>query len=135
MKKIVVGGLLAGLAIVVVGFIVGSLTGNLYAISNASMWKPMGKNFVVMMFIYDLMVGLILSYVYSIIKSSVPGSVTQKGLIFGLLIWLVGTLPGMGITYLTMNVRNMLIAVWTVNGLLNYLLAGAAIQWADEKLN
>lgn len=134
MKKIVVGGLLAGLAIVIVGFVFGSLSANMYAMSPAGMWKSMGQNWFVRMVIYDFVVGFILSYVYSVLKSAVPGAGLQKGVIFGLLVFLVGTIPGLGMTYLTMNIRNKLLIVWLINGLANYVCAGAAVEFADEKI-
>lgn len=134
MKKILIGGILAGLVILVIGLIFGSLTANMYRMSPQIMWKPMGQNFFVQVIIYDLIVGIILAYVYSILKNSVPGSGIVKGLIFGLLVWLVGSVPGLGITYLTMNIRNKLIFTWLVNNLINYCLAGAVIQQIDEKV-
>ena len=134
MKKIIVGGLLAGLAILVVGMIFGSLTADMYKMAPANMFKPMEQNWFLQILVYDLALGFILAYVYSVIKSAIPGSGIQKGLIFGLIIFLVGTVPWMGITYLTMNIRNKLILMWTLNGLANYLLAGAAIEVIDEKL-
>lgn len=135
MKKIIVGGLLAGLAIMVVSFIIGSMTADMYKMSNAAMWKPMGQDWFWSMLAYDFVVGLILAYVWSIVKGAIPGTGIQKGLFFGLLVFLLGTIPGMGMTYLTMNIRNKMIIVWTMNGLFNYLLAGAAIEWAEKKLN
>ena len=134
MKKVIVGGVLAGLVMVVVGFIVGGMTAEMYRMSPAALWKPMGGNWFLQMVVYDIVVGLILSFVYSILKSAVPGSGLQKGIIFGLLVWLVGTLPGMGITYLTMNVRNLMLTVWALNGLANYVLSGMVINWSDDKL-
>jgi uncharacterized membrane protein YagU involved in acid resistance len=133
MKRIVVGGLLAGLALLVVGFIFGSLTADLYMMSPGGIFKsPMNFNLLI---IYDFVVGLILAYAYSVINTAIPKSGLQKGLVFGLLIWLVGTVPGLGITYITMNVRNKLIFMWAFQGLIAYLLAGAAIQAVDEKVS
>jgi cation transporter-like permease len=134
MKKVIVAGLLAGIVILVVGMVFGSLTADMYKMSPAGMWKPMGGNWFTQMVIYDIVVGLILSYVFSIVSNAIPGSGLQKGLIFGLLMWLVGNVPGLGITYLTMNIRNKLILMWLLNGLVNYCLAGAAIEMVDEKL-
>jgi len=135
MKKIVVGGLLAALVLVIVSFVFGSLSANMYVMSPAGMWKSMmGQRFFLKMVIYDIVVGLILSYVYSILKSSVPGSGLQKGVIFGLLVWLVGSVPGLGMTFLTMNIRNKLLIIWLINGLVNYVCAGAAVEFVDEKI-
>ncbi len=134
MKKTIVAGLVAGIVILIVGMIFGSFTADMYKMSPASLWKPMGGSWFGQMIIYDIIFGLILSYVFSVISSVIPGKGIQKGLIFGLLLWLAGSVPGLGITYLTMNIRNKLILMWLANGLANYCLAGAAIQVVDEKL-
>ena len=134
MKKIIIGGLLAGLALLVVGFVFSSFSADMYKMSPAGMWKPMGGDWFIQMIVYNIVVGVIMAYVFSIIKSAVPGSGITKGVIFGLMVWLLGSVPGLGITYLTMNIRNKLIITWLINGLVNYMAAGAAIEVVDEKL-
>ena len=131
MKKIVIGGILAGIILMIVGFIFGSLTADMYRMSPPGLFKvPMNYTLLV---VYDIVVGFILAYAYSILKNSVPGSGLQKGMIFGFLVFLVGVVPGLGITYITMNIRNKLIFMWAVEMLVAYLLAGAALQFVDEK--
>jgi len=134
MKKIIIGGLIAGLVIFVVGMIFGNLTAELYELSPMSFFKPMDQAWFIKMIIYDFALGLLLAYVYSVIKVGVPGSGINKGLLFGLLIFLVGTLPGLTLTQMTMNIRNKLIFMWALNGLINYLLAGSVIELVDEKI-
>jgi len=130
MKKIIIGGVLAGLVIMVVGFISGSMLEGLYRLSPAGIFKtPNLTNLIV----YYFVVGLILAYVYSILKNAVPGNGMQKGMIFGFLVFLVGTIPGLGITWITMTVRNRLLFWWAVFGLVEMALAGAAIAFVDEK--
>ena len=131
MKKIIIGGILAGVVMLVVGFIFGSLSADMYITAPRGIFKEMNLTAFV---IYDLIVGLIFAYVYSIIKSSVPKGGIQKGLIFGLILWAIGTVPGLGITYVTMNIRNKLLLVWLISGLVGYLAAGATIALVDEKV-
>jgi|GEM_PF-6882898 len=131
MKKVIVGGLLAGLALLVVGFVFGSLTADMYRLSPSGVFKAMDFKLLVA---YDIVVGMLLAYVYSIIKNSVPGTGMQKGLYFGAIIFLVGTLPALGITYITMAIRKKLLLMWALQGLVAYLLAGAALESVEEKL-
>lgn len=131
MKKIIIGGILAGLALFVVTFIFESLTADMYMMAPRGMFKEMNLTAFV---IYDLIIGLIFAYVYSIIKASVPKGGIQKGLIFGLIIWLIGSVPGIGISYVTMNIRNKLLLIWLFSALVQYAAAGIAIELVDEKV-
>ncbi len=58
----------------------------------------------------------------------------SKGLIFGLAMFAVGPFVGLGMTYLTMAVRTKLVAVWALNDLLNYVLAGLIFDLIDKKI-
>lgn len=60
-----------------------------------------------------LIEGVIYGLVFSVIYKGIPGSGALKGLSYGFLLWVVGTLPGMAITYLTMRVPDPIIASWT----------------------
>jgi len=72
--------------------------------------------------------GLLFTGVYTTIQKGVPEkTIAKKGLIYGLLIWLVGIIPGSLSMVLLINLPVDLIAYWTVTGLIINLLAGVAI--------
>ncbi len=72
--------------------------------------------------------GLLFTVVYTVVGKSVPGNTfVKKGLIYGLLMWLVGGLSGSLAMVLLINLPIDLIAYWTVSGLIVSLLAGIAI--------
>jgi len=131
MKKVIIGGILAGLAMVAIVFVIHPLTLDLIAMSPSVMWKPASP---VLLAVYYFVVGFILAYAYSVLKNSVPGSGIKKGVIFGLLVFLLGMIPGLGITWITMNIRNKLIFMWLIMGILEYIAAGTVIQIVDEKI-
>ena len=135
MKKIIIGGILAGLVIIIVGMVFGALSSDMYKMSPKALWKPMGGDWFTKMIIFDLLTGFILATVFSIIKGALPGAGLAKGLSFGLIVFFVGTFLGLTMTYLTMAVRTKMIAVWALNGLVNYLLAGLIFQFIDEKIS
>jgi hypothetical protein len=58
-----------------------------------------------------------------------------KGISFGIIVWAVGPMLGLTMTYLTMAIRVKLIAVWALNGLVNYVLSGLVFELLDEKLS
>jgi uncharacterized membrane protein YagU involved in acid resistance len=135
MKKVIIGGLLAGVVILLMGMVFGAMSAEMYKLSPKVFWKPMGGDWFTKMVIFDFVTGLILAGVFSIVKGALPGVGLMKGLSFGLIIWIVGPLLGLTMTYLTMAIRVKLIAVWTVNGLVNYLLSGLIFELLDEKLS
>jgi hypothetical protein len=72
--------------------------------------------------------GLFFIVVYSVIANGVPGKTfVKKGLIYGLLMWLVGGVSGSLAMVLLINLPVDLIAYWTVTGLIVDLIAGVAI--------
>ena len=77
---------------------------------------------------FSFITGLFFTVVYTVIGKSVLGNtVFKKGLIYGLLIWLVGGLSGSLAMVLLINLPIDLIAYWTVSGLIVDLVAGIVI--------
>ena len=135
MKKIIIGGVLAGLVILLTGMVFGALSSEMYKMSPRVFWKPMGGDWFTKVIIFDLASGLVLACVFSIIKGMLPGTGLIKGISFGIIVWAVGPMLGLTMTYLTMAIRVKLIAVWALNGLVNYLLSGLVFELLDEKLS
>lgn len=77
---------------------------------------------------FSFITGLLFAGVFNVITKGIPGNtVAKKGLIYGLLIWLIGGLSGYLAMVLLVNLPIDLIAYWTVSGLIVNLLAGVAI--------
>jgi hypothetical protein len=77
---------------------------------------------------FSFITGLFFAGVYNVVTKCVPGkTLAKKGLMYGLLIWLVSGLPGNLAMVLLINLPVDLIAYWTVTGLIINLLAGVAI--------
>ena len=134
MKKILIGGLLAGLVIVIMGMIFGAMSSEMYKLSPKLFWKPMGGDWFTKIMIFDVATGLVLALVFSLIKGSLPGEKLVKGLSFGALMFIVGPMLGLTMTYLTMAIRTKLIAVWALSNLVNYILSGLIFEIVDEKI-
>lgn len=77
---------------------------------------------------FSFITGLFFAGVYNVITKGIPGNtVAKKGLIYGLLVWLVGGLSGNLAMVLLINLPVELIGYWIVTGLIINLLAGVAI--------
>ncbi len=68
MKKIIIGGIVAGVVIIIVGMVFGALASGMYKMSPKALWKPMGGNWVTEYCIFDIIVGLLLAWVYSLVS-------------------------------------------------------------------
>ena len=65
---------------------------------------------------------------YVLIRKGLPGkSRLIKGLVFGLIVWAVGTLPGMFSTYAFMTVAPAVVLYWTILALILCPLKGIVI--------
>jgi hypothetical protein len=65
-------------------------------------------------------------FVYAVVRPAVPGAAGwQKGAMYGLLIWLVASLPGMLSMILLVNLPLGIVVAWLVSALIINLINGA----------
>jgi hypothetical protein len=88
---------------------------------------PPPMEFYYYSFAFSFISGLLFVGIYTIFWKSVPGkTIAKKGLMYGLLIWLVGAIPGYLAMILLINLPIDLLAYWALSGLIVNLLAGIA---------
>lgn len=125
--------LLATLAITVLGIIVGGATCGstfnwVYKLEPISVWRPMDTICWGFMYGGMFVLDLVLVYVYALLKSALPGKNKYiKGIVFGVIVWAVGILPGMLSTHVFMTVASTVVIYWTIFGILNNILKGLVI--------
>jgi hypothetical protein len=135
MKKIIIGGLIAGLVIIIVGMVFGALSADMYKMSPKELWKPMGGDWFPKIIAYDICSAFVLAWIYSIVKNAIPGANLVKGATYGGLMFIVGPMLGLIMTYLTMAIRSKLIVFWALNSLVNYVLSGIIFDLVDRKIS
>ncbi len=137
MNKILVQGLITGVAMLLVslvfsfsaGFIFPSLTAEYV---NEAIFRPWSDPLMQMFFAYPFVLGIILAFVWDKVKNSVAGkTITSRGLNFGLIYFMATTMPGMFITYSSFQVSLVLVMSWTLSGFIEAVVAG----WVLAKLN
>lgn len=139
-KKGVVAGLLAGIAMVIADMAVwGATQGYLMPLyqASAAVWKPMEplSAWLAQMWAVTIVDGIIFGIVYSLLYNGIPGKNNlNKGLNYGVILWLVGTVPGMGMTYFSMAVPTPIIASWLFGGLIDVLVMGAVLAVVYERM-
>lgn len=125
-KKII----LAIIAVVVFNFLVGMATCGstfswVYKLEPTNVWKPMTSISMPLMIGVMAIIDSLFVIVYALINKGIPGANRfVKGLIYGILVVLVGLLPGMIQTYLYMTVATTVVVYWTVWGLIVSPLKG-----------
>lgn len=97
-----------------------------YEIEPTNVWKLKAMEAPPMWFFASgLILNLLFVLVYAMLSKGIPGkSRTARGLLFGLCVWAVGTLPGMVATYALMTVATTVVVYWTIIGLIDYCLKG-----------
>ncbi len=133
LKDIALTGLVAGLVLIASEFISSLLLAVDYS-ESPSLWKPVTNVWWYQIIAISLVEGLIFSFVYTIFYKNLPGDKLKKGLSFGFLAWLIGTLPAMLTIFIAMAVPNVVIFSWAVGALVNFLLMGCVVSVIYEKI-
>lgn len=127
--KFLLAGIFAGIAIFVAGNLIYHM--NQAAYSDPAMmhlWKPMVMpGWLVVLLVVNVFTGLLYAASYAMVGQALGGGLLNKGLFFGLIVWGVGNLPGMLMTYITMAVSDAFIKAWIIKGLISSLVAGVVI--------
>ena len=131
-KKIVIGGIAAGLAILVVSFIVDYVITALLPYDVLSLGGMRAKEDPLMMyfFLHPWVLGFAMSIAFQKFKGSFRSTGWCRGKAFGLYVWLLAGLPSAFIVYTSMNYP----LGFTVSSLLGSLLYMVAAGLVLEKL-
>ncbi len=89
---------------------------------------PPGPEFFAISILFALAMGMISAWSYSLLKGSVPGTGTRKGLNFGLLLYLLAGVPYTLTNYLLLAVPPLLLFSWSIETLVIYAACGAAFS-------
>lgn len=122
--------ILAIIAVAIFNFLVGAATCGstfswVYKLEPTNVWKPMESISPLIMIATMLTIDILFVFVYALINKGVPGQNRFiKGLVYGLLVVLVGLLPGMIQTYFYMTVATTVVVYWTIWGFIVSPLKG-----------
>lgn len=122
--------ILAIIVVAVFNFIIGMLTCGstfnwVYKLEPTNVWKPMTSISFPLMIAGILFVDTLFVFVYTLINKGLPGQNRfTKGLLYGLLVVLIGLIPGMVMTYTYMTVATTVVVYWTIWGLIVSPLKG-----------
>lgn len=125
--------LVASISVTIVNSFIGIIfcMGNfnwVYTLEPTYIWKSVKA--VPDIVFYAAAFGLytILSVIYMVLSKGIPGkNKLTKGFIFGLCVWLVGTVPSMFLIYTFINISNIVLLYWLVMALVQKPVQGIII--------
>ena len=105
LKNILVSGILGGIAIFVVWLIAGILVqvSGLYNVMTLGGMRSASDPVMLLFFLHPWVISFAMAIVYSQVGKAFEGTLMQKGIKFGLLAWLVSSIPSTFIVYTSMN--------------------------------
>jgi len=135
MKKIILPGLVAGLIMLVLGF----ATSYLFMIfpsvaadyANTNIMRSWSDPLMSLFFVSPFILGIGLAWVWNRTKTLFSGTLWRRGANFGLIYFLIATIPGMIMSYSSFPLSFLTVLSWTIGGLLNGIISG----WVLVKMN
>ncbi|OGI01118.1 MAG: hypothetical protein A2Y25_09990 [Candidatus Melainabacteria bacterium GWF2_37_15] len=131
LKKILIAGVAAAIFNIIIGMLTcGGVFNWVYQVEPTNVWKPVTEEtFGLGYLLGELFLNIIFVYVYALFYRGIPGfNKYVKGLVYGLAVWGVGTLPGMFATAGFMTVANVVVVYWTIWALVVLPLKGMLVS-------
>ncbi|HII53853.1 hypothetical protein COT30_01535 [Candidatus Micrarchaeota archaeon CG08_land_8_20_14_0_20_49_17] len=104
-KKILVSGLAAGVAIFIISAVFGVIVQLIapYNVLALGGMRAIDEPIMTLFFLYPFVISFAMAIAYEFVKESFQGDYVQKGYTFGLLVWLVAGLTSAFIVLVNMN--------------------------------
>lgn len=97
---------------------------------------PPPASFMVYSLLFSIIGGILVAIVYAVVKVSVPGNtIAKRGLNYGLLIFLIGGIPGYLSMLLLINLPASLVLYWAFETLVVDLVGGMIVTWFMRQKN
>lgn len=128
--------LIAGTAILVAGLGLQMFFGLLFpAVSaeyqNSGVFRPWSDPLMTVYFVYPIIFAITAGYLWKRIREQLSGSPKEQAGQFAKLYFIIATIPGMFISYTSMQISLMTILTWTLTGYVQAWVAG----WVFAKRN
>ena len=131
--------LFASLAIFFISFLVGGgsyfLFDWVFNLEPNAIWKwtptlgfDMPTEWWTILFLLNIILAIAFVFIYALIEKGLPGKGIQKGLGFGIIVWIVGPIPALGTMYLMMNIATGALIYFTIQSLIEWLVYGTVIS-------
>lgn len=130
MKKTLLTGLLGGIVMLAASMLTGQIFLMLVPAlqqeyQNPQLFRPWTDPLMMLYFIHPFLLGIILAWIWDKVKMVIIAPTDlKKGLYFGFTFWIASSIPGMLMSYASFPLSFMIIASWSVGGLVEMLCVG-----------
>jgi hypothetical protein len=136
MKKIILSGLIASIAMSVLGFFLSYGLGFIFPsvmqeYYNTAIFRPWSDPIMSLFFISPFALGFVLAFIWNKIKSIFNDTPLKNGLVFGFYYWLLG-ISGMIISYSSFKISLLMVITWTISMLVQSLVAGLIYSYMNK---
>jgi hypothetical protein len=134
MKKILLAGLVAGIALLILSIVGLYATVWIFPGIAQEYFNPaldVQSSRVMIYYIHPFIIGIALSWFWSRTKTVLAGSFLTRGIEFGLIYAFVALFPIMWLIYSAMSISLAMVSTWFALGLLQSVVAGLIF----EKMN
>lgn len=122
MKKILLPGIIAGIATFVLGMAVSYLFMLIPTVTadyqNTAIMRPWKDPLMMLFLLYPFVEGILFAWAWNKSKELFHGSDLKRGMNFGLAIWMITTIPGMLVSYASFQLSLLTIVSWLIGGLI-----------------
>ncbi len=134
MKKIIIGGLISGIALLILSisglyatiFLFPSLAEEYF---NPAFESQSGR--VMFYYMHPFIISIALAWFWSRFKSVLTGSYLTKGIEFGFIYLMIATFPMMWLLYSALSVSMGMIITWFILAFLQGIIAGLIFEKTD----
>lgn len=129
MKKIILPGIVAGIGMAIIGFILNFLFGWIFPsfqaiYTDTTIFIAMDTARSALFWIYPLVLGIGLAWLYTVINDNFKRPLAFAGIYF-----VIGALPAFFINVGSFNLPVMMVVSWTIMSYLNGLVAAYVFKW------
>jgi hypothetical protein len=137
MRKIVLPGLLIGVANFIVSMAVSKIFGVIFPsiateYTNTALFRPWSDPLMLLFFVYPFLMGILFAWFWHKVKNTFTRDL-KGGIDFAITYWIIATIPGMFITYTSMPYSGLMILSWLIGGLIQALIAGLILVKINKK--
>ncbi len=102
-----------------------------YSLEPISVWvteASMTGSFFFCVYLGNLVLLFLFVLIFNVLYGCIPGACRAcKGAMYGLLVWLLGGLPGMFMIHMFMTVNKTVVVYWLISGLVWLLISGVIV--------
>ncbi len=137
-RKGLISGVVAGIVLFFIGWIVDGLTMDVFFMpyyeEGSALWSPLGASVAFQGVVTALAIGILMGVVYSVFYRAIPGGGIMKGFTFGLIFYLITDVPSYFNIRLFIPIPDEIILYWFLRDLIEFLVTGVVLAVVYENV-